>query len=85
VNPEAIVARHNVVHASTTVRFDPEYLALLSDDAVPTLVANLSRLPVSERTALTRALCRERDVGDQGFWSANRSRSAAQRALQQLC
>ena len=85
VNPEAIVARHNVTQASATVRFDPEYLASLSDDAVPTLVANLSRLPALERVALTLALCRDNDDTDRGFWSANRSHTAATRALQQLC
>jgi hypothetical protein len=85
VNPEAIVARHNVVQANSTVRFDPEYLATLSDDAVPTLVANLSRLSASERVALTRALCREHEDSQRGFWSANRSHSTARRALQQIC
>jgi len=85
VNPEAIVARHNVMQADATVRFDPEYLASLSDDAVPTLVANLSRLPALERVALHLALCREHADTDRGFWSANRSHSSARSALQELC
>ncbi|MEO8696713.1 MAG: DUF4173 domain-containing protein [Acidimicrobiales bacterium] len=85
VNPEAIVARHNVMQASSTVRFDPEYLASLSDDAVPTLVENLSRLPANERVALTRALCREQNDTQRGFWSANQSHSGARRALQKVC
>ena len=85
VNPEAIVARHNVANAQVTIRFDPDYLASLSDDAVPTLVANMSRLSAGDRVALTRALCRQHDQADRGFWSANHSASAARRALEKVC
>jgi hypothetical protein len=85
VNPEAIVARHNVAHANETLRFDPEYLASLSADAVPALVDGLPRLEPADRVALTNAVCRQHDRGERGFWSANRSHGAARRALDTLC
>jgi hypothetical protein len=85
VNPESIVARHNVVNAEQTIRFDADYLASLSADAVPTLVSKLPRLAPADRAALTRALCREHASDDRGFWSANRSRDRAERSLESLC
>jgi hypothetical protein len=85
VNPEAVVARHNVAEAASTARFDPAYLASLSDDAVPTLVASLPRLSPANRLALTRALCSRHGDADRGFWGANRSAGAARRALRTVC
>jgi hypothetical protein len=85
VNPEAVVARHNVNEADSTVRSDAAYLASLPDDAVPTLVASLPRLSPRDRLALTQALCRVRDESDRRFWASNRSDDAARRALATVC
>ena len=49
LNPEAIVARHNVERAARQLAVDPLYLAELSDDAVPALVDALPRLQEPER------------------------------------
>jgi hypothetical protein len=43
-NPEAVVARFNVDRAASTAKIDSQYLADLSSDAVPTLLASQSRL-----------------------------------------
>jgi hypothetical protein len=43
-NPEAVVARLNIDRAGSTGQLDPQYLAELSSDAVPTLLASTSKL-----------------------------------------
>jgi hypothetical protein len=43
-NPEAVVARFNVDRASSTGKIDSLYLANLSSDAVPTLLASEPKL-----------------------------------------
>ncbi len=86
VNPEAVVARHNVAHAERTGRFDAGYLAGLSDDAVPTLAALRSRLTPADRGALRRALCPPAARGRFHGWAAwNLSRDRADRAYAVLC
>jgi hypothetical protein len=74
LSPDALIARTNV----TRPVVDVSYLAGLSDDAVPTLVSRLPRLPAAQRTELARALL-QRDVttGDWRSWNVSRSRASA--------
>jgi hypothetical protein len=84
-NPEAIVVRHNVDRATRSQSVDPEYLAELSDDAVPALVRALPRLPEPERTAVLAAACDDGDWPFDGWAAANTSRWRATDARQRVC
>jgi hypothetical protein len=85
-DPEAVVVRHNVDRAARTQKVDPGYLAELSDDAVPALVAALPRLPEPARGEVVAAVC---DAASEppfdGIWSANTSRRRAVDARRQVC
>lgn len=88
MNPEAIVAQENIRRIGTVLReadlFDGIYLAeSLTDDAIPAIVTNLDRLPVSERTAVLRFVCND-DDGEHG-WSWNFSRWQADDARKSVC
>jgi hypothetical protein len=85
LNPEAIVARHNVERAARQLAVDPLYLAELSDDAVPALVDALPRLQEPERTAVLEAVCAGRDWPFDGWAAANTSRRRAMDARQRVC
>jgi Domain of unknown function (DUF4153) len=71
-NPDALIARTNLDRP----RVDVAYLANLSDDAVPVLLARLPSLPPRLRVPLAQALLRRHDdpPGLAG-WSASRSRA----------
>ena len=56
-NPEAVVARLNIDHAASTGKLDPEYLAELSSDAVPTLLASTSKLVPELAVQMRAAVC----------------------------
>ena len=86
VNPEAVVVRHNVAHAQRTGRFDAAYLAGLSDDAAPTLVALRSRLAPADRVALQRAVCPGTNGERFHGWAAwNLARDRAGQAFASMC
>jgi hypothetical protein len=85
LNPEAIVARHNVERAASQLAVDPVYLAELSDDAVPVLVDALPRLPEPERAAVLDAVCAGGDWPFDGWAAANTSRRRALDARQRVC
>ncbi|HWI04235.1 MAG TPA: DUF4173 domain-containing protein [Acidimicrobiales bacterium] len=85
VNPEAVVARHNVERAARQLPVDPVYLAELSDDAVPALVAALPRLQAPERTAVLEAICAGDEWPFDGWAAANTSRRRATDARQRVC
>lgn len=85
LNPEAIVARHNVERASRQLAVDPAYLAELSDDAVPALVDVLPRLQEPERTAVLGAVCAGEDWPFDGWAAANTSRRRAEGARRRVC
>ncbi len=85
LNPEAIVARHNVERAARQLAVDPVYLAELSDDAVPALVEALPRLKEPERTAVLDAVCAGGDWPFDGWAAANTSRWRAADARQRVC
>jgi len=56
-NPEAVVAQFNVDRAASTGKLDPQYLAELSADAVPTLIASRSRIDAHFQQDVTAAVC----------------------------
>jgi hypothetical protein len=73
VNPDALIARTNVTRPAV----DVSYLAKLSDDAVPTLVARISSLPPREQAVLANALLeRQPAAGDWRSWNLARARAA---------
>ena len=84
MNPEALVARVNMERENPRVTTDGRYLALLSDDAVPTIVANLDRLAEFQRDRLTVILC-DGFVEPDGGLSTNFSEQRAHDALRSIC
>ena len=84
-NPEAIVVRHNIDRATRAQPVDPEYLAELSDDAVPALVRALARLPEPQRAEVRAAACEAEDWPYDGWAAANTSRRRATDARQRVC
>jgi Domain of unknown function (DUF4173) len=84
-NPEAIVARHNVRFAAESGRFDPAYVAALSDDAIPALVGALPELSPVQREQVLARLCPRRSAPPGGWLSFNTGRDAALRALESVC
>jgi hypothetical protein len=84
-DPEAIVVRHNVARAATTQKVDPGYLAELSDDAVPALVAALPSLPEPARAQVLAAVCDSAHPEFTGWAAANTSRRRAADARRRVC
>lgn len=84
VNPEATVVRHNVERADRSGRFDPAYLADLSDDAVPALVDALPELDPQTRDVILDRVCAGHRRG--ASWAAfNAARDAAVEARSRAC
>lgn len=74
VNPDALIARTNLDRA----KVDPSYLAHLSDDAVPALVARLPSIRnPALRTSLAGSLLDRRFDRDLLGWNASRSAARA--------
>jgi hypothetical protein len=84
-NPERIVVEHNVDRAAAGEEIDVAYLAGLSDDALPTLVASLDRLPVDEGRRARVAICTAADEGSIPWYAHNRSVAQARDARATLC
>src|SRR3954447_7532654 len=76
LNPDAVIARTNLDRPQV----DVQYVAHLSDDAVPALIARLPRLPPPLRQQLTRELLARR-LPPTGWRSWNVSRAHARSAL----
>ena len=81
-NPEAFVVRADT---SSEVRFDVDYLASLSTDAVPEMVDRLDRLTARQRARAIRSLCAREIPAADGWLRWNRSRAQARAALVGLC
>jgi hypothetical protein len=74
LDPDALIARTNV----TRPQADVSYLASLSDDAVPTLLARLPQLDPALRRPLASALLqRTKANGHALSWNFSRSRAAS--------
>jgi hypothetical protein len=72
LSPDALIARTNV----TRPVVDVSYLAGLSDDAVPTLLSRISRLPAAQQAELARQLLQRATAGgDWRSWNVSRSRA----------
>ena len=83
-NPEAMVVRHNVDFAASSGRFDPGYLAELSDDAVPALAEALPRLQPEARAQVLATICASRP-SSRGFWGYNGGVDGAVDARNRVC
>ncbi len=83
-NPEALVVRHDLGRAGGGRRYDPAYLATLSDDAVPASVGGVADLPEKDRRIVVRGLCRPR-LENHAPLSWNRATSRADHARARLC
>ena len=81
-NPDALIVRTNVARGHV----DPAYLASLSDDAVPTLIARLPSLSPAAQTQIARALLARRFATDPVGWNVARAtaREAVARARPEL-
>ena len=74
LDPDALIARTNV----TRPQADVSYLASLSDDAVPTLLARLPHLDPTLRRPLARALLERTNADESALsWNLSRSRAAS--------
>jgi hypothetical protein len=74
LDPDALIARTNV----TRPQADVSYLASLSDDAVPTLLARLPHLDATLQRPLARALLERSTPHESALsWNLSRSRAAS--------
>lgn len=55
-NPDAMIAAANIKHGHDKGRFDVSYAMTLSNDAIPTLLANMDMLPEASQRALALRL-----------------------------
>ena len=83
VNPEGLVAHADLARVGA-VPPDLHYLAGLSADAVPSLVAGLPALDASERSTLRAALC-SRTRSSVGWAQQSISSMSSTRELDELC
>jgi Domain of unknown function (DUF4173) len=86
-NPEAVVASDLLAGGHQVEREDPSYLALLSDDAAPTLVAGLAGQDLATRAELLAVVCRQggEPVRFTGWAAWNLGAERADRARAKTC
>jgi hypothetical protein len=75
LNPDALIARVDARRAHP----DVAYLEALSDDALPTLVHELPRMPARERRRLAASLAEHRHPHAWRSWNISRARAASLR------
>src|SRR5438477_12315240 len=80
VNAEALVVRFNASQTSASHLLDPDYLAGLSDDAVPDLFKALPRIDPRQQTELRQQLCQRQESRADGWARHSRPQQAARRA-----
>ena len=82
LNPDALIVRTNLARAESGHELDAPYLASLSADAVPPLVAGLPRLPERDRNSIEAGLgARWAGSASSDWRTYNRSRSWAREAV----
>jgi hypothetical protein len=85
VNPEAIVVTLNLDHARFTQKMDPQYLAELTSDATPTLLANRSLVDQSIGRDISRVACAGPHTYSASLAAFNWSDAAAATARREGC
>jgi hypothetical protein len=84
LNPEAIVVNLNVDHARATHKLDVQYLAELSSDAIPALLASRSQVDLEIGRDIGKVACagpRDYSVGPGAFnWSDAAAAGARRRS-----
>jgi len=84
-NPDQRVAEYNLRTQGPT-EIDAFALTQLSDDAVPTLVGNVTRLSLDDQRVVRGQLCNRPDrTTSYGFLEYNRAAIAADRVLDDWC
>ncbi|HET9443980.1 MAG TPA: DUF4173 domain-containing protein [Acidimicrobiales bacterium] len=84
-NPEAIVVRRNVERFAGSDQLDAWYLATLSDDAVPALLAAVPDLDAESAGIVLDRVCAGDRRAAGGFWAYNGSVAAAVEARRAHC
>ena len=83
LNPDAKIARLNILRFTEGTTLDTGYLGTLSVDAVPVLLESYEKLPEPERSAIRDILiARRNDLQSAGWRSWNLSRSRARGMLE---
>jgi hypothetical protein len=80
MNPDALIARIDLTRGSEGKPVDPRYLATLSADATPELIAGLSLVPARDGALISRELIRRnagKDSPDWRTWNLSRARASA--------
>jgi hypothetical protein len=85
LNPEAIVVNSNIDHARITHKMDPQYLAELSSDATPTLLANRSLVDQSIGRDISRVACASPHTYSASLAAFNLADAAAATARRESC
>ena len=84
INPDAMIARINMTRASEGKQIDSLYLARLSRDATPELIAGIGRIPVPSGSFIAQELLRRNEVnGDEDWRTWNLSRERASAAIRE--
>ena len=85
INPDALIARSNLARAGGPGPFDAVYVAGLSADALPLVVAALPALAPAEQCAISRGL-HQRWKGERAGadWNLSRMRAGRELALARL-
>jgi hypothetical protein len=79
INPDALIARIDLRRKAEGKAFDARYLATLSTDATPELIAGIPFLPTDDGTLISRELLRRnegRDAEDWRTWNLSRARAS---------
>ncbi|TMC32882.1 MAG: DUF4173 domain-containing protein, partial [Chloroflexi bacterium] len=84
-NPEAIVVAFNTDHAKAAHKIDSEYLAELSSDATPALLASLASLEPALRQQVTATACAGPRVYSPPISAYNWADAAAAEARRSGC
>jgi hypothetical protein len=85
LNPHALIARVNVERTAAGAEVDGRYLATLSADAVPALVALLPALPAAERCRVAAMLDERWSASRPGGWRTwNLADARARRLVREL-
>ena len=83
-NPDALIVRVNAAHAAAGHRFDADYAARLSADAVPELLRTLPQMDEKEQRVVARRLLTSwSEATDQDWRTWSYSRAAAYEAVRQ--